>query len=211
MGYKNEIKPSLVFTNGETTQAFHEGDAVICRTGNGRRYIGKIATIGRYQESAEAESENVICLHTFKDRTSYSGEIIKAADIEYMCKCPLGDLLESSQIDEMPDRDSFISMFVGLGYDKPKSEIIYESMKDFKDIYNNIPLSSVLANILQEVNLNVDGDKQDELVGISSMLMSVIGTMFQSITEVIREKQNEWITSQSRHVDACAGGKGYNM
>lgn len=190
MEYKYEIKPVLVLTTGETTQVFKEGDAVMCRTENGGKYIGKIATIGRYQESEEVEPENVICIHTFKDKTSYSGEIIKAADIEYMCKCPLGDLLEYPRIDEKIDRDNFIKMLVGLGHDEPKAKNIYESMKQLKDLYN-IPLSSMLASVIQEVDLGVDGDKQ---VDIGSMFMDVMIQVFQTTTEVIRKS-----------VEACAG------
>lgn len=201
MEYKYEIKPALVFTTGETTQVFHEGDAVICRTGNGRRYIGKIAMIGKYQEDEESEPQYAICIHTSKNRASYSGEIIKTTDIEYMCTFLSNDLLEYSRIDEKIDRDNFIKMLVGLGHDESKAKIIYESMKDLKEIYSNIQLSTVLASIIQEVNLSADRNKQDELVGISSILMWQVGELFQGITNNIREKQNEWIAAQSGHVD----------
>lgn len=121
-----------------------------------------------------------------------------------MCKCPLGDLLEYPRIDEKIDRDNFINMLIGLGHDEPKAKAIYEGMKQLKDLYN-IPLSSTLASVIQEVDLGVDGEEQDKQVDIGSMFMGAMVQVFQTTTEVIRERQKELIASQGGHVDACAG------
>ena len=47
MEYKKETKATLEYKNVDGTHICNEGDDVICAVKDGRRYIGRIAAIGR--------------------------------------------------------------------------------------------------------------------------------------------------------------------
>lgn len=78
--YKDESGVVNVFT---------EGDEVICCVGENDRYEGKISRIGYYQEDDEAEAELAMYIDTSTSKTSRSGEVVRLADITYICKNPL--------------------------------------------------------------------------------------------------------------------------
>ena len=83
----NNIKAKryIEYTKDGITDKFHEGDKVICRTVD-EEYKGTITCVGEFKENEEAEPVTVICLDTSKSVWSYSSEIIKVDDIEFMCK-----------------------------------------------------------------------------------------------------------------------------
>lgn len=134
MGYKAELGASVKFTDEGVTTQFIEGDKVICCVGDERRYVGTITTIGYWQEGET--SEMAICIDTSKSKTSYSSEIIKVADITYICKNPLADTPKVDMTPEETEKNTFVSMLVGMGYDKSKSEVLFDRTKNIMKQYN---------------------------------------------------------------------------
>lgn len=185
MENRNEIKPYLEYTNEEGKQFFYVGDHIICRTEDERRYIGRIVTICRYQESEGTEPEGVIYLNTSQNKMSYSGEIIKIADITYICKNP-GNLHSYPYIDKKQDQSRFINMIVALGHGEENAEIMYRHMKELIALYN-IPLSSILSSAIQEIGLCNDGMCQNELIEIADKAMRKMLEVLQSVTDSIKE------------------------
>lgn len=195
MEYKKQIKPTLEYTNADGTHICNEGDDVICTVKDGRRYIGRIATIGKYQENEETEPEDVICIHVPKGKTSYHGEIIKVADIAQICNNPTKDSYEYLKADKEQDRSNFISMIIGLGYSEEKAKIAYESMRDIIDIYD-VPLSCALGCAIRLTDLNVDGACQEELIEIGNKFMGIMVELFDTITDSLRKSVEKAIASQ---------------
>ena len=195
MEYKKETKATLEHKNVDGTHICNEGDDVICAVKDGRRYIGRIAAIGKYQENEETEPEDVICIHMPKGKTSYNGEIIKVADIAQICGNPAIDSYAYLKADKEQDRSNFISMIVGLGYSEEKAEFIYDSLKDIINIYN-IPLSCALGDAVRLANLSVDGTCQEELIEITNKLLDIVVNLLDAINKSVRERVKEYIASQ---------------
>ena len=195
MEYKKETKATLEYKNVDGTHICNEGDDVICAVKDGRRYIGRIAAIGKYQENEETEPEDVICIHMPKGKTSYNGEIIKVADIAQICGNPAIDSYAYLKADKEQDRSNFISMIVGLGYSEEKAEFIYDSLKDIINIYN-IPLSCALGDAVRLANLSVDGTCQEELIEITNKLLDIVVNLLDAINKSVRERVKECIASQ---------------
>lgn len=195
MQCQKEIKATLEYTTSDGVQIINERDDVICAVKDGRRYVGRIAMIGRYQENEETEPEDVICIHIPKGKTSYHGEIIKVADIVQICRNPAIDSYEYLKEDKEQDRSNFKSMIVGLGYSEEKAEIIYESLKDIINIYN-VPLSPFLGNAIRTADLSMDGACQEELIEVSNKVLGALVEMFDATTDLMKEKMREYIDSQ---------------
>lgn len=194
---KKECRAFLEYINEQGKQVFGEGDYIICRVKNGNRYVGKIIAICGYQENEEADPEYVIYLNTARNKMSYSGEIIKTADIVYICKNPVDDLAGYPYTDERQDQSRFVNMIVALGHDKEKAEIMYKHMKELIAL-NNIPLSSALSDVIQTVKHNTVGKCQDELIEISNKLVDAMTQVFQTNTDLIRKSVEETINSQNK-------------
>ena len=82
MGFNLEMKNHLEYKHEEGTAIYSVGDNVVCEAG-GKRYIGKITSIGYYQNDGE-EAKPAIYIDTSKTKTSYSGEVVMAEDITYL-------------------------------------------------------------------------------------------------------------------------------
>lgn len=195
MKYNKESKASLEYIDEKGKQSLHERDYIICRTKDGKRYIGKIAMIGRYQENEETEPEDVICIHIPKGKTSYHGEIIKVADIAQICRNPAIDSYEYFKEDKERDRSNFKSMIIGLGYSEEKAEFIYDSLKDIINIYN-VPLSPFLGSVIQSVDLSMGEASQEELIEVSNKVLGALVKMFDVTTDLMKEKMRGYIASQ---------------
>lgn len=185
MENKKGIKPFLEYTNEEGTHYFSEGDAVICFTGR-KIYSGTIVAFGNYLESEDAEPQYLVYLDTSKNNMNRSCEVIKMADITYMCKAPTCVQLGYPQTNEKQDRSIFIDMIVALEHDKEKAEIIYNHMKELIELYN-IPLSRLLSCAIQEIELNAGGRNTKELIDISNKLVEEMAKVFQAVTEVVKK------------------------
>ncbi len=198
MENRNEIKPYLEYTNEEENQFFHVGDRIICRTKDEKRYIGRIAVICKYQESEETEPEDVIYLNTAQNKMSYSGEIIKIADITYICENPINNLQGYPHIEEKQDQSRFINMIVALGYDRETAEAVYGNMKGITNLHN-IPLSSALAIAIQEAGICTDGMCQDELIKIAGKAKGRMIETLQSINDIVKQSwENEIATRDEK-------------
>ena len=79
MGFNLEMKNHLENKDESGTAIYSVGDSVVCEAG-GKRYIGKITSIGYYQNDGE-EAKPAIYIDTSKTKTSYSGEVVMAEDI----------------------------------------------------------------------------------------------------------------------------------
>lgn len=82
MGFNLEMKNHLENKDESGTAIYSVGDSVVCEAG-GKRYIGKITSIGYYQNDGE-EAKPAIYIDTSKTKTSYSGEVVMAEDITYL-------------------------------------------------------------------------------------------------------------------------------
>lgn len=187
-----EVKANLEYKNDAGTQVFLAGDDVICSTNNGRRYVGKIVTIGAYQKDKETESEPVVYIN-ISNKTNCSVEPVKVADITCICKNPLNDIIGFPMINREKDEDIFIHMIVGLGYDRECAKVMYDSMKGIISLYN-IPFSSILANVIQEIDFSVADKSQKELIDIANKCMTMLINIFQTITNMLKKKENEMNT-----------------
>ncbi|MDE7288421.1 MAG: hypothetical protein K2N71_02815, partial [Oscillospiraceae bacterium] len=86
-----------------------------------------------------------------------SCEIIKIADITYMCGVTRADLVGYPRTNENLDRSNFTDMIVGLGYDKEKAEFMYDGMKEFIAIlkgYNKDSISVITEEGDREIKLS---------------------------------------------------------
>lgn len=127
----NNIKAKnyIEYTKDGITDKFYEGDKVICRTAD-KEYTGTITCVGEFKENEETEPVTVICLDTSKSVWSYSSEIIKFDDIEFMCKDFLADTDVNTDIsDEETKKSTYIHMFTGMGYDRFKVEKIWNNLE----------------------------------------------------------------------------------
>ena len=194
MEYKKENRPTLEYTNGDGTQTFSEGDAVICFTEH-KVYRGTIVAFSRYEENEGADSQYSVYLDTSKNIVDCSCEIIKAEDIAYMCRVPMNDLLEYPQTDETLDREVFTNMIIGLGYDKEKAEAMYGSMRKLIALYN-APLASILASVIRELELDADIKDQNELFKVNNRLMCILVQAFDKITKFVMEIVEDATASQ---------------
>jgi hypothetical protein len=82
MEFNLEMKNHLEYKHEEGTAIYSVGDSVVCEAG-GKRCIGKIISIGYYQNDDE-EAKPAIYIDTSKTKTSYSGEVVMAEDITYL-------------------------------------------------------------------------------------------------------------------------------
>lgn len=82
MEFNLKIGNHLEYKHEEGTAIYSVGDSVVCEAG-GKRYIGKITSIGYYQKDEE-ESKPAIYIDTSKTKTSYSGEVVMVEDITYL-------------------------------------------------------------------------------------------------------------------------------
>lgn len=124
-----KAKHYIEYTKDGITDKFYEGDKVICRTAD-KEYTGTITCVGEFKENEETEPVTVICLDTSKSVWSYSSEIIKFDDIEFMCKDFLADTDANTDIsDEETKKSTYIHMFTGMGYDRFKVEKIWNNLE----------------------------------------------------------------------------------
>ena len=83
MGFNLEMKNHLECIDGEGFTIHYVGDNVVCEAG-GKRYIGKIASIGYYRREQDSEPQPAMYIDTSKNDTSYSGEVVMVDDITYL-------------------------------------------------------------------------------------------------------------------------------
>lgn len=139
-----KAKHYIEYTKDEITDKFHEGDKVICRTAD-EEYTGTITCVGEFKENEDADSVTVICLDTSKSIWSYSSEIIKFDDIEFMRKDFLADANINSDIsDEETRKNTYIHMFTGMGYDRFKVEKTWNCLEKLMKQFN-IPFEKAMG------------------------------------------------------------------
>lgn len=192
---RKEIRPVFEYTDDVGTHGFKEGDAVTCFSGS-KMHTGTIVAFSSYRENKDADPQYSVYLDTSRNNMNRSCEVIKIEDITYMCKNQAKNLLGYPQTNETQDRSRFINMIVGLGHEKEKAKIMYESMREFTALYN-IPLSSVLHDVIREVSLDADGKLQDGLTEIYNKLMGEVVQAFQANTDSLRKSLEEAIASQA--------------
>ena len=119
-----ELENHLEYKHEEGTAIYSVGDNIVCEAG-GKRYIGKIASIGYYRREEDPEPQPAIYIDTSKNETSYSGEVIMVEDITYLYDGTVTYRQEAVQdlIDilldyrdkmEEEDRDKVGKIFMGL-------------------------------------------------------------------------------------------------
>ncbi|MBU5479359.1 hypothetical protein KQI69_09090 [Eubacterium sp. MSJ-13] len=142
-----KAKSYIEFTKDGITEKFYEGDKVICRTVD-KEYTGKITCVGEFKENEEAEPVTVICLDTSKSVWSYSSEIIKFYDIEFMCKDFFADTnIDNDMTGEELQKNTYIGLFVGMGYDREKVENTWDKANNLMKQFN-IPFEKTVSCIL---------------------------------------------------------------
>lgn len=123
-----KAKHYIEYTKDGISDKFYEGDKVICRTAD-NEYTGTITRVGEFKENEETAPVTVICLDTSKSVWSYSTELIKFDDIEFMCKDFLADIdLNENLSEEEVRKNTYISTFTSMGYDRFKVEKTWGSL-----------------------------------------------------------------------------------
>ena len=185
MGNRKEIMSVLEYTNDAEPQKFKEGDIVICFA-KSKIYKGTIVAFRHYKETENADPQCSVYLDTSKNNMSRSCEVINIADITFICEVPMGGLAGYPKTNENLDRDNFINMIVGLGYDGEKADVMYKGIKGLISLYN-IPLSIMLADVIQRADLNADGKSEEELIDIGNRLLTSVAGFFQATTDKIKD------------------------
>ena len=148
-----EAKHYIEYTKDGITDRFHEGDKIICRTAD-KEYTGTITCVGAFRENENTEPVTVICLDTSKSVWSYSSEIIKFDDIEFMCKNFLADTdIKSDISDEEVRKNTYIHTFTGMGYDKFKVEKIWNSLEKLMKQFD-IPFEKAMGCMMYALKYN---------------------------------------------------------
>ena len=99
----------------------------------------------------------------------------------------MNDMVGYPNIKEKKDKDTFIDMFVCLGYERERAEDIYNIiMKNIISLYN-VPLSLVLTCVVQEIISKQTDKGQEELIYIIDRCMDIIARWFQSTTDIIKK------------------------
>ena len=139
-----KAKQYVEFIKDGITEKFYSGDKVMCHTKD-TEYKGTITCIGEFKESEDEESVTVICLDTSKSAWSYSSEIIKVNDIEFMCRDFLTNVeITESMSDEETKKNTYISLLVGMGYDREKVENTWTNVDKLMKQFD-LPFEKVMS------------------------------------------------------------------
>lgn len=142
-----EAKQYVEFTYEGVTEKFYEGDKVICRTDD-KEYTGIVKDIGVFRETEDSEPVTVICIDTSKSAWSYSSEIIKVDDVTFICKDFLADAdIDDSMTDEEMKKNTYISLFVGMGYDRTKVENMWANVDKLMKQFD-LPFEKVMSCVI---------------------------------------------------------------
>lgn len=144
MALNIEVGTNIKYTDESGTYHLTEGDEVICYTGE-KKYAGRIAFIGNYEDKADGELYPSIYIDTSRNKTNYSGILIKIKDITFLCKNPFSD-------DEKPFRneEEFVNIFVDKGFSQEKAKAVFNRMNDAVIFYNT-PISNAMIHAIQSV------------------------------------------------------------
>lgn len=141
---KIEAKKYIEFTYEGVIERFYEGDKVVCYIDN-EEFAGTVKSIGMFSETENSEPVMAICLDTSKSVWSYSNEIIKFDDIVFMCKDFLADIDVDTDIsDEEAQKNTYIHMFTGMGYDRFKVEKTWNSLNELMKQFD-IPFEKAMG------------------------------------------------------------------
>lgn len=191
-----KAKHYIEYTKDGITDKFHEGDKVICRTAD-KEYTGTITCVEEFKENEEAEPVTVICLDTSKSIWSYSSEIIKFDDIDFMCKDFLADTDINSDIsDEEAKKNTYIHMFTGMGHDKSKVEKTWNSLEKLMKQFD-IPFEKAMGCMIYALKYDC---------GIEIPLKNICGIDIGLIQKSIPVYQKEMVKCFGM---ALAGGLVY--
>lgn len=172
----NEIKEKryIEFTKDGITDKFYEGDRVICRTKEryvydkdsnlvkdeeGHEYRGEIINWCTLAATEGYEPTTVIFLNTSKNVFSYSMDVIRFNDIEFMCNDYLAeaDACKDMSDDEV-QKNTYIHVLSGMGYDRDKIENTWCSMEKLMkqfDISFEKAMCCVLYSLKYDCNITV--------------------------------------------------------
>lgn len=148
-----KAKSYIEFTKDGITEKFYEGDNVICRTVD-KKYTGKITCVGDFKENEYVEPVTVICIDTSKSVWSYSSEIIKFDDVEFMCKDFLADTnIDNNMTDEELRKNTYIHTLVGMGYNKYSVETSWFTMERMMKQFD-IPFEQAMGCMIYALKYN---------------------------------------------------------
>ena len=120
---------NITYIDETGTHYLYEGDKVICHVGD-KTYNGVLSLIGIYENNSDLEAQQVICIDTWKGRTSITREIIMLKDITNICKNPF---YESERLDNK-DQD-ILNEWIKRGYNKAQAKAICDRMHDMTVFY----------------------------------------------------------------------------
>lgn len=144
---------NITYIDETGTHYLYEGDKVICHVGD-KTYNGVLSLIGIYENNSDLEAQQVICIDTWKGRTSITREIIMLKDITNICKNPF---YESERLDNK-DQD-ILNEWIKRGYNKAQAKAICDRMHDMTVFYC-IPYIKATTYAVEAVR-NIISDKTD--------------------------------------------------
>lgn len=130
MSFNIEVGTNIKCTDGIAAYYLYEGDKVICHTRE-KVYNGTISWIGVHKENPDSSPQQVICIDTWKSRTSMSRDMVNVKDITYIDKNPFYD-------NERPfgSEQDYIDRFIKNGYSREQAKAVCNRMSDTLMFYN---------------------------------------------------------------------------
>ena len=155
MSLKIEIGTNIKCTDETGSYNFYEGDKIICHVGE-KVYNGTISWIGTYKENSNLEPQQIICIDTFKSRTSMSRDMINVKDITFICKNPFYD----SEKPYSAGQD-ILDTLIKKGYSKEQAKAICDRMSDLTVFYCTpyIKAETYAIEAVKNITSNQNNDK----------------------------------------------------
>lgn len=192
-----KTKHYIEYTKDGVLDKFYEGDRVICYTKERdvyykdenlvkheerQEYKGTIISMGILTAKEDSNPTTVIFLDTSKNTYSYSMEIIKFDDVEFMCKDYLADADTCKDMsDDELQKNTYIHVLSGMGYDRDKIENTWNSMEKLMKQFD-ISFEKAMCCVLYSLKYNCT---------IAVPLKNICGIDMESIEKSIPIYQRE--------------------
>lgn len=164
-----EAGANIKYTDETGTYYFHEGDKVICHVGE-QVYSGIISWIGRYQEIADSELQQVIYIDTWNGRTSMSREMIKVKDITEIYRNPFS---HSNSDKTCSGERGILDALIEKGYSKEQAGALCNRMQDMVEFYfiPYIKATKYAIEAVRQVNASDKNDAKDIIMDLAKQCM----------------------------------------
>lgn len=187
MSLNIETGINLKYTDEIGTHYLYEGDKIICHVGE-RVYNGVLSLIGIYEDNPDSEPQQVICIDTWKGRTSMTREVVMLRDITHICKNPF---YERESLDNK--EQDILNEWIKRGYNKVQAKAICDRMHDMTVFYCT-PYIKATTYAVEAVK-NIISDKNDA--------QNIIMDAAKQCTEEAQREFFELIEIYAKEIEQC--------